>query len=98
MTWKFWKRLFGRTDGEQQQELQAVVSSHANTAAAGFPLFPNSNREVVALQRLVGNQIVLELLERCRLAANASISRSEAEPESSRGLWRWWSRSEKERV
>lgn len=96
MAWKLWKQLFRRSDTEQQQEMQAVVSSNANITALGFPLFPNSSREVIALQRLVGNQVVLQLLERRRLAAIASVSQSEAKPENPRRWWHWSSRGGKE--
>jgi hypothetical protein len=96
MAWKLWKRLFGRSDKKEMEEAQAAGFG-ANTAALGFPLFPNSNREVIALQRLVGNQVVLQLIERRERQAIASLSRSEAKPEKRRRWWRGSFHSEKER-
>jgi hypothetical protein len=97
MAWKFWK-LFGRSSGTPQPEAQAASPSPAGAATPIFPLFPSSGREVIALQRLVGNQIVLQLLERRRLASIPQVSPSAAGPVNPRHWWRFSSRSEKERA
>lgn len=96
MAWKFWKSWV-RGEERRQSVREAASAAEEKTAALNFPLFPNSNREVIALQRLVGNQVVLQLLERRRLAGLASRSRFAATSETPRRWWHATSRREGER-
>jgi hypothetical protein len=96
VAFKFWKRLFRRRESERRRDAEASSVSSARSAALCFPLFPNSNREVVALQRVVGNQVVLQLLERRRLAASASLARARTQPKQS--LWWRCASSEKKEL
>jgi hypothetical protein len=61
MSWKFWNRA------NKQPEIQGNDKAAAESAARNAQLadwfgFPGSGKELIAMQRLVGNQTVLKLL------------------------------------
>lgn len=94
MSWKFWSRLFrSKTSGAQKDAVPA--SREPNPARFPFPLFPSSNREVVALQRLVGNQVVLKMLARPSASLRFVSMQGERESHPERSFWNWFKREPK---
>lgn len=71
MWWKFWKPRRKKTSNDTEQDtVRAAPDESAGPAAMG-PLWAGAAgvREVLALQHLVGNQAVLEMLARRTMTA-----------------------------
>jgi len=94
MNWKFYSRLFpSKASGAGEESLP--VSEERNSGGFPFPLFPSSNREVLALQRLVGNQVVLKMLTRSSVAPGLVSIDEDREIHPKRSFWNRFRRNVK---